>query len=110
MNDQRKISREQWEAEGEALFGPDQMTWRFVCPSCGHVATPQDWKDAGATQGAVAFSCVGRWLSTAEDAFTKTGGPCNYAGGGLIGLNPVVVVEPDEKERVAIFDFAQKEE
>ena len=72
------------------------MKWRFVCPSCGHVASVKDWKDAGASEGEVAFSCVGRHLN-ADDAktFKHDGGPCQYAGGGLFGLNPVTVIHED---------------
>lgn len=104
----RALTYAEWHAEGEALFGPDEMQWRFKCPSCGHVATPNDWKDAGAPEGAVAFSCVGRWMpkSTGE-IFDRSGGPCNYAGGGLFGLNPVNIVQPDGKtHNVFAFDRA----
>ncbi|KWT97706.1 hypothetical protein APY03_1258 [Variovorax sp. WDL1] len=63
-----------------------------MCPSCGHVAAVEDWKNAGAKDTQAAFSCLGRFLG-ADDShtFKKDGGPCNYAGGGLIGLNPVAV-------------------
>jgi len=86
------MTRDEWLAEGRRLFGDDVLQWRFVCPSCGHVASVQDWKDAGAPEGAVAFSCVGRYTGAGgEKTFAKSGGPCDYAGGGLIGLNPVEV-------------------
>lgn len=85
------MTRDEWHAEGQRLFGDDIMQWKFVCPACGHVASVQDWKDAGATEGAVAFSCVGRYLPVCRDAFAEGKGPCNYAGGGLIGLNPIDV-------------------
>jgi hypothetical protein len=92
------ITREEWHASGEKLFGPDKMKWRFVCPVCGHVQSVQDWKDAGAPESAVAFSCVGRWIPGSRKAFEETGkGPCNYAGGGLFRLNPVELsgIEPN---------------
>ena len=99
------MTKAEWKAEGERRFGKDIMKWRFVCPSCGHVASLQDWKDAGAPANAAAFSCVGRWLGEAREAFfvadkTKPG-PCNYAGGGLIGLNPL------EVDGEHYFDFAE---
>lgn len=84
-------SVEDWHAEARRLFGDDQMEWRFVCPSCGHVASVKDWKDAGSTEGSVAFSCVGRWLDSPHDAFQMGNGPCNYAGGGLFAINPVSI-------------------
>jgi hypothetical protein len=85
------MTYEEWYAKGENLFGPDIMRWRFVCPSCGHVASVQEWKNAGAPEGAVAFGCIGRYLPERSEAFGGDGGPCNYTGGGLIRLNPVDV-------------------
>lgn len=99
------MTKNEWKAEGERRFGKNMMKWRFVCPACGHVASTQDWKDAEASENTVAFSCVGRYLSkTPREAFaadkTKPG-PCNYAGGGLFGLNPL------EVDGVHYFDFAE---
>lgn len=85
----RTMSEAEWNAEGVRLFGEDRMTWRFVCPSCGHVASVADWKSVGASEGEAAFSCVGRHIAGASDMFGEP--PCNYAGGGLFGLNPVTV-------------------
>jgi hypothetical protein len=102
-----KMTHEEWKAKGRELFGDDALTWRFVCPSCNHVATVADWRDAGATEGGVAFSCIGRWTNAGGDkAFRGKGGPCNYAGGGLFKLNPITVVMPDGVER-DVFAFAE---
>ena len=94
----------QWLALGAQLFGPDMNLWQFVCPSCGHVASAPDWKAVGMTPGQVAFSCVGSGMKKAADAFGGKGsGPCNYAGGGLIRIGRVCIVElPD----TYFFDFA----
>ncbi len=88
-----EYTHEAWRAEAKLRFGDDPMNWAFVCPSCGHVATV----DAGAPGGAIAFSCVGRYgQQPAGEAFVKsTGLPCNYAGGGLFGLNPIAVAFDD---------------
>lgn len=97
----------EWLAEAERLFGADPMAWRFVCPVCHHTTSLQDWKDAGAPQEAWAFSCVGRWLPTARDAFEGAGaGPCNYAGGGLFRLNPAAMLFPDGSTHYA-FAFGE---
>lgn len=93
-------TRAEWEADGLRRFGSDRLTWRFVCPSCGHVASVEDWKKAGAPANAVAFSCVGRWLPSCVEMGVRPG-PCNYAGGGLFALNPRDV------DGVRYFDFAQ---
>ena len=88
-------------------FGEDKMKWRFVCPSCGHVASVQDWKDAGAPADAVAFSCVGRWLDVGDKkTFKGEGGPCQYAGGGLFRLNPVEL-EGDDGKKFSCFALAE---
>jgi hypothetical protein len=91
----RTITVEEWEAEGAQLFGENIKEWKFKCPVCGHVATPNDWRAARAPFGAIAFSCLGRW---------KKGVGCDYAGGGLFRLNPVMVKYPEGE--VGCFEFA----
>jgi hypothetical protein len=102
----------EYRAEGERRFGPNMMNWKFVCPVCGHVASVQDYKDAGAPENAIAFSCVGRWAGVNDKWLegeksgaerTKPWGPCDYAGGGFFPLNPLKV------EDGAYFDFAESE-
>lgn len=88
------MTHDEWLTEGLALFGNDRMAWKFKCPSCGNVASTQDYKDAGASSTDVGFACVGRWLATHKEAFDDTDKrkiPCNYASGGLINLNSVDV-------------------
>lgn len=97
------MTKKEWAAKGEKLFGKDQMKWKFVCPSCGHIASVQDYKDAGAGSGAVAFSCIGRYLKKPNEAFQQGKSPCNYAGGGLIRINPL------EVDGEGYFDFATPE-
>ena len=105
----REVTVEAWEAEGVSKFGADRMAWRFTCPSCKHEASVQDWKDAGATSGMAAYSCIGRNLGADDKhTFKGAGGPCNYAGGGLFGLNPVRVLSPDGKHN-DVFEFAATE-
>lgn len=107
---QRTLSHEQWLDEGRERFGECVMQWRFVCPSCGHVASVQDWKDAGASTGEVAFSCIGRRIAdpaaAAAAAFKGAGGPCNYTSGGLFQISPVIVVL-DEHTAWTCFEFAE---
>lgn len=97
---------EEWEAEAVRRFGENELEWRFVCPSCGLVAKVDEWRLAGAPIQGAARSCVGRWLGAdGSKTFRKAGGPCNYAGGGLFGLNPVTVHFPDGS-RQHVFAFA----
>ena len=98
----------EWIAEGVTKFGPDRTKWVFVCPSCGHLATQMDWLEAGAPPNTVAFSCIGRYLPDAgaeQRTFKQNGGPCNYAGGGLLRLNPTLISMPDGAQ-VNLFAFA----
>ena len=102
----RRINHADWKAEAIKLYGEDSSQWEFRCPVCGHVTKVKDWQDAGAPEGQVAFSCVGRHIDGARGAFDGTGpGPCNYAGGGLFQMNPVTVVQEDGHETRA-FEFA----
>jgi len=87
----RTVTLEQYIAEAVAKFGEDRNNWRFICPACGHVASVAEYEAAGAPEGAVGFSCIGRWSGASREAFGEGEGPCNYAGGGLIGLNPVYI-------------------
>ena len=103
----RHITEEEWIAEGKKLFGDDKMAWKVKCPSCGHVQSVKDYKDAGASSGMIAFSCIGRVLNTDKTIGDKTGGPCNYAGGGLFRLNPVHV-KSDDGEVHEMFEFARE--
>lgn len=82
-------------------------TWKFVCPSCGFVATKKDWEALGAPEGAIGFACVGRWIDGSRPAFDGPGpGPCTYTGGGLFQYNPIKVTGPDG-ESTTFFDFAE---
>lgn len=100
------IPQDDWQAAARERYGANWMDWRFVCPSCGHAAASRDWKAAGLPETMVAFSCVGRGLPNPKEIFGRPG-PCNYAGGGLFGLNPVGVVLPDG-ETSWHFDFADR--
>lgn len=51
-------SVEEWKAEATRRFGPDMLKWRFRCPMCGHVASVQDFKDAGAKSPSCAYQGV----------------------------------------------------
>lgn len=87
----RELTIQEYMTEAYDLFGPDMMTWRFVCPACGHIASVADYKAAGAPESAVGFSCIGRWLENPREAFGKGPGPCDYAGGGLFRIAPIKI-------------------
>lgn len=111
----RCLTEGEWRAEGLALFGANRAHWRWVCPSCGHVASATDWINVGAKDGHIAFICVGRFLPSnalqrdelARQTFRHAGGPCDYSGGGALQLNPVTVVM-DDGSRVRVFEFDKR--
>ena len=92
------MTYKEWVEKGKALFGDNKKDWKFVCPVCGHVASAQDYLDKGAPEGAIGYSCIGRWTEKPKDMLEiKPGeeGPCNYAGGGLFCFNPLTIITPD---------------
>lgn len=102
-------SIEEWREQAAKLFGTDSTQWKFVCPSCGHITMTQDWIDAGDTdKSMVAFSCIGRLLSS-KNSIGSNSSPCNYAGGGLFQLNPVTVNHDGNKSKVFQFYYENKE-
>lgn len=102
----RTVTLEEYLTEAEKLFGPDKKQWKFICPGCGHIASVHDYENAGAPEGAIGFSCIGRFLNHCRDWLSGSGpGPCNYTQGGLFGISPVKVVIDDEKNYY-IFEFA----
>lgn len=67
---------QEWKADGSSLFGSNPKKWKFICPSCGHVQSGEefekfencnDWED-------VYTKCIGRFVD---------GEGCNWAAFGL---------------------------
>jgi hypothetical protein len=101
-----RMTLEEWETRGAELFGPDKMLWRFVCPSCGHIQAPEDfrpYKDKAEPSTAY-FSCIGRFDGHMRTEICSGESPCNYAGGGFIPLNPLTVVVDGKERKIFAFD------
>lgn len=98
------ITREQWEAKGAELFGPDQSKWRFVCPACGkelsiesvRVEFAQHLPTLREKNFAIEQECVGRYVP---------GAGCNWVAYGLFS-GPLKVRQGDGV--TPCFDFAGK--
>jgi len=105
----KRITFDDWEAEGQRLFGEDRLKWRFQCPACGHVQAVEDfrpYKSQGATADTARFNCIGRYSVAKRRAFGGEGaGPCDYTSGGLFDIRPLTVVMPGGEE-IRTFDFA----
>ncbi len=99
-------SVEEWMAEGERLFGKDMLRWKFVCPMCGHIQTPEDfrqYKDKGSDPNSATSECIGRYTGAGDSINGSQ--PCNYAGYGLFRLSPVRVTSPEGKTETHCFGF-----
>jgi hypothetical protein len=113
-----EIAHAAWHEQGTALFGENEYLWRFVCPVCGHVQTPQDFvpfSKVGATAESVRKECLGRYKQPAKKAFPPEGykapvdHPCDYASYGLFNVSPVLVLLPDGQQ-ISAFAFAPPED
>lgn len=102
-----RLTYEQWKSEAKRRY-ESRNDIAFVCPVCKHRQTVGEFVAAGDVNTRMAgFSCIGRLLPRHQtsDAFSGKPGPCSYAGGGLVQLNPIVVAMDDGTEFHA-FDFA----
>jgi hypothetical protein len=103
----RTMTQAEWMEEGKRRFGPDIMKWKFKCPSCGIVISVQEYKDAGAPEGAIGFNCIGRYKPESQATPMLSGKqPCNYTSGGLICISPLKIIFPNGKSD-QFFDFAE---
>lgn len=103
----RKLTQAELVAEATGHFGPDPMKWAFVCPSCGDIATGQDFREALAEHPRTRRSgeaviasdllgqeCIGRTLgalATSDDKYTGRG--CTWTAYGLFS-GPWEIVLP----------------
>lgn len=105
------IPRKDWLLEGKQLFGSDFMQWKFRCPMCGHVASIQEFKDAGADSPNAAYQeCIGRYLGAGAPG-AEDGNPngCNWAAFGLFGIpnDKGRLILADDGSVVEAFDYAR---
>lgn len=78
-----------FQAEGNRLHpGQDPMQWEFICPQCKKVHKVQDWIDAGFKRSTAARSCL----------------DCGYENKEEL---PILVWDPNTKERGSVFEFAR---
>jgi hypothetical protein len=96
LND-RQLTREEWNALGEKLFGVDRLKWRFRCPACRRAWSAEDFrpfKNEGATPDIATQECRGRWTGGRE-------GPdrCDWSAFGLFAGPWFVTLPPEEAEK-----------
>ncbi|MEU5945112.1 VVA0879 family protein [Micromonospora sp. NPDC047465] len=102
----RKLTQDELMTEAAALFGDDPMKWAFRCPHCGDVATPADFKEAGASPGMAGQECIGRSLGALKKPKPTNTRGCDWAAYGLFrGPWEVVVPAEGDKPERSIWAF-----
>lgn len=102
-------TRAEWLLEAGRRFGRDPLSWRFVCPRCGHEQTALDFVRLDAEPKRVYTECIGRALPAdqARARFEDGPGPCDWAAFGLLGtLGKGRLVLAEDGSSVEVFDFA----
>ena len=102
-------TQNEWVEEGMRRFGKDWKKWRFKCPMCGHEASIEEYKAAGAKDPNCAYrECIGRYTCKGSPKEGDSSG-CNWAAYGLFGIpKGGVIVLTGEEEGKHIFDFAEE--
>lgn len=111
MSGHRKLTQEELLTEASERFGKDPMKWAFRCPSCGDVATGQDFRDAlgdhprtnRAGEKVIASDiigqeCIGRTVGALKK--NPSGRGCNWAAYGLFA-GPWEILLPDGRSMYA---------
>jgi len=112
QEDYPPMTADEFLKKGEALFGADKFKWKFKCPMCGNIQTPEDfrqYKDKGATPDGAYQECIGRYEEGRRAFGKKEKGekprPCDYASYGLFRIGHMLTY-PDGHE-VVVFPFAE---
>lgn len=98
----RKITNEEWLAEGQALYGERARDWKFRCVKCGNVQSAVSVSERNpeinieSTRNWIYFSCEGR---------RTAGVGCDWTLGGLFKIHRLEVIEPDGNPHPT-FEFA----
>lgn len=98
----------EWQAEMERR---GKLDCRFVCPSCGATASPNDWKAAGADLQRAPQECIGRAAPAKMVAGEFEPGPlggCDWAAFGLLDICTVHLQLPGQEKPVPVFAFADE--
>lgn len=95
-----KQTLDEWRTEAKERFGDKTTNWKFICPSCGNVQSPQTFVGVGCTPeeavNRVYQECTGR----------HGGNGCKWAAFGFLGTlgkGRIVIAAGSEVE---VFDFA----
>lgn len=102
-----RMTQDEMVEEMVRRFGTDPKAWAFICPSCGDVATAQDFIDANGDADRLGQECIGRSLGVLLREQPKggyQGRGCDWCAYGLF-RGPMIVTMPDGRE-IASFRIA----
>lgn len=95
-----EISRHDWIAKAQKLFGGNPINWKFKCISCGEVQTANDFINAGIEKEKamqlVYQECIGRHI--------KDRG-CDWCLYGFLHIHELEV--ENEGTKTAVFRFEE---
>lgn len=94
------VTLDEWEKEGEQLYGKVRLDWRFRCPACGYVQTGREFKAAGLDPNLAYQHCASRH----DLGGSKT---CKWTINGLLRVGGRYVIN-DHYTPCLIFEFADK--
>lgn len=83
---QKVLKVEDWKKELVSRFGENTDNWKFVCPACGHIQTPADFKAIGKDEQLAYTDCIGRYTDTADKK------ACTYTIRGMLKFDHTVVI------------------
>lgn len=100
------LTLESWQARGKELYGEQARAWRFKCPSCGNVATPQDFLNTGIDKEEAMRrtpqECLKREAALKRGDRDLLPGECDWAAFGLFRGPHFVVCDGD---KIPVFPF-----
>lgn len=95
LTSEKIVLYEDWKNELESRFGKNPNKWAFVCPSCGHIQTKEDFIAAGKEDGSPYYNCIGRY---------KSGVGCDWTLGGLLSIHTTSVLK--DAQVFPVFEMA----
>lgn len=96
-----KLSLEEFQIKGKAAG------FRFICPSCGNVASPKDFQAVGADPQMAPTNCIGRTMHPMPKP-RKGKTPCDWAAFGLLGnLGKGLTVVLEDGKEIETFALAE---
>lgn len=96
MENKIYMSQENWLNLGKKIYGENLLNYKFKCPSCGRIASGEEYKNAGAKPKDMCQCCISRFLKDSD---------CRWAAFGLFDICKIRVITP-KGEEIPVFEYA----